>query len=522
MRTEQKKQKSRSKAVYQDFLQTRNLIFSRILISRRVLIYASWLALVCLACLGNCQKSDAFQIVSLESEIEADQLSNCLVHETFSVKQGASDRYFERIISCSGLRSSGFRIVSVKVEKRPAYFQLKQEGGQVILRVAFPSSGGDTHRSVSNLPVTFDIEYVLRHALLNSPQSSQFVYRLQPSKECTSFNNVAVSLHLPKALSQGLSFHQTEAFALSKNQPAEPTDSLVDKPIEKQKDSEYLQNRRLNDSELGGARFDRAPGKLVYSFSSLPHSSSATSLDEVQVLYILPPGFIKDPGILFRLGYFVLDWYPLFLLPLSTLFALLSFKKFGRKFGADQKSEPATIDGDSPLLQSYSLTGTVTKEMVLDELLYHLRLRKGISAPGSGKALHDSLLEKIGRSAQGTDLTRTALSSMNDDELIKLVDPAIDQEVLDLAERHALDAGLYISRPGSFIGAAYLVGGVLLVSGLLLTSSLTYMPLAPLGFGVSLSGLIMLFMARFMPDRTVLGESLRLRSLAKSGKSENS
>lgn len=506
--------------MYQDFLQPRNLISRRILISRRVLIYVSWLALVCLACLGNCQKSDAFQIVSLESEIKADQLSNCLVHETFSVKQGASDRYFERIISCSGLRSSGFRIVSVKVERRPAYFQLKQDGGQVILRVAFPSSGGDAHRSVSSLPVTFDIEYVLRHALLNSPQSSQFVYTLQPSKECTSFNNVAVSLHLPKALSQGLSFHQTEAFALSKNQPAEPTDSLVDKPIEKHKDSEYLQNRRLNDSELGGARFDRAPGKLVYSFSSLPHSSSATPLDEVQVLYILPPGFIKDPGILFRLGYFVLDWYPLFLLPLSTLFALLSFKKFGRKFGADQKSEPATIDGDSPLLQSYSLTGNVTKEMVLDELLYHLR--KGISAPGSGKAFHDSLLEKIGRSVHGTDLTRTALSSMNDDELNKLVDPAIDQEVLDLAERHALDAGLYISRPGSFIGAAYLVGGVLLVSGLLLTSSLTYMPLAPLGLGVSLSGLIMLFMARFMPDRTALGDSLRLRSLAKSGKSENS
>lgn len=497
--------------MYQDFLQPRNSI------SRRILIYVSWLTLVCLVCLGNCQKSDAFQIVSLESEIKADQLSNCLVHETFSVKQGAFDRYFERIISCSGLRSSGFRIVSVKVEKRPAYFQLKQDGGQVILRVAFPSSGGDTHRSVSNLPVTFDIEYVLRHALLNSPQSSQFVYTLQPSKECTSFNNVAVSLHLPKALSQGLSFHQTEAFALGKRPPA---DSLVDKPIEKHKDSEYLQHRRLNDSELGGARFDRAPGKLVYSFSALPQSSSATPLDEVQVLYILPPGFIKDPGIFFRLGYFVLDWYPLFLLPLSTLFALLSFKKFGRKFGADQKPEPATIDGDSPLLQSYSMKGTVTKEMVLDELLYNLR--KGISRQGSGKAFHDSLLEKIGRSAHGTDLTRTALSSMSDDELIRLVEPAIDQEVLDLAERHALEAGLYIGRPGSFIGAAYLVGGVLLVSGLLLTSSLTYMPLAPLGLGVSLSGLIMLFMARFMPDRSALGESLRLRSLTKSGKWENS
>lgn len=461
----------------------------------RILIYGFWLALACLACFGNCQKADAFQIVSLESDVKADQLSNCLVHESFSVKQAAGDRYFERVIPLSP--GCGFRIVSVKVEKRPAYFQLKQEGGQVILRVAFTGAGAAAERRSTNLPVGFEIEYVLRHALINSPQSSKFIYTLRSSQECTAFNNVAVSLQLPKELSQGLSFHQAEAFALS-NRP------------DGQKDQQQnIKNLRFSDAELGGARFDRGPGKLIYSFSGLPHSGSSVSIDEVNLLFVLPPGFIKDPSFLSRLGYFVIDWYPLFLLPLATLFALLSF----RKFGARLKSEPAIIDGDSPLLQGYSEKGTVTKEMVLDEL--HYLVSKDCLGQVGGNAFHDSLLEKIGRNAGGADLFRASSSSIDSDQVIKF----IDQEVLDLAERHALEVGLYIGRPGSFIGAAYLVGGILLVSGLLVTSSLTYMPLAPLGLGVAVSGSIMLFMARFMPDRTLLGEALRLRYLEKSRKS---
>ncbi|MBX9940031.1 MAG: hypothetical protein K2Y32_12295 [Candidatus Obscuribacterales bacterium] len=462
----------------------------------RILIYGFWLALACLACLGNCQKVYAFEIISLESDIKADQLSNCLVHESFSVKQGAGDRYFERVIPLS--HGCGFRIVSVKVEKRPAYFQLKQESGQVVLRVAFSGAGAAAERRSTNLPVSFEIDYVLRHALINSPQSSKFLYTLRSSKECTAFNNVAVSLHLPKELSQGLSFHQAEAFALS-NRP------------DGQKDQQQnLKNLRFSDAELGGTRFDRGPGKLIYSFSGLPHSRSSASLDEVHVLYALPPGFIKDPSFLSRLGYFVLDWYPLFLLPLSTLFALLSFRKFGPLL----KSEPAIIDGDSPLLQGYSEKGTVTKEMVLDELHYLFEKSGSDSDKVGGNAFHDGLLEKIGRNAGGVDLFQASLSSVDSDQIVRY----IDQEVLDLAERHALDAGLYLGRPGSFIGAAYLVGGILLVSGLLVTSSLAYMPLAPLGLGVSVSGLLMLFMARFMPDRTLLGDALRLRYLEKSRK----
>ncbi|HNM52159.1 MAG TPA: DUF2207 domain-containing protein, partial [Candidatus Obscuribacter sp.] len=151
----------------------------------------------------------ADEIVSLDTEVEAQESATCHVRETISVKLDNGSRYFERRIpiaytglSQDGVKDAslyhlGFRLIKVSQgQGRPVYFQLKQGAKEVVLRISTRGSG----RQGSDTMAEFKVEYLLRRAFTFDKENSQLKLSLTGPDCPYNANYVSMRVTFPRAL----------------------------------------------------------------------------------------------------------------------------------------------------------------------------------------------------------------------------------------------------------------------------------------------------------------------------------
>ena len=463
----------------------------------------------------------ADEIVSLDTEVEAQESATCHVRETISVKLDNGSRYFERRIpiaytglSQDGVKDAslyhlGFRLIKVSQgQGRPVYFQLKQGAKEVVLRISTRGSG----RQGSDTMAEFKVEYLLRRAFTFDKENSQLKLSLTGPDCPYNANYVSMRVTFPRALQKEAG--KLKVFLLDGREQIVASEKQIG---------------------ISGMRLDKYNNLAMVSVANLARQTP------VEAVFQLPAGIVERPGFLRLAGQFMVDWYPLFLLPALTIFALLSFR-FNYKVqplpglvnpeAAATNPEAAATHPEtewgnseklpSPVIVSAGLTGHLSGKAEQDSLPLaalelacrgylkilvtegeggerRLRFHKGACDPqyqlltGFERSLIEHLLSSDGSPfAQGEKLTQL-LSDM---------------------EKFILDEDVFFGKPGAFRSSATVLGLIMAVLGLFLTATLSYLPAGPWGLGLLAAGVTALVLARFMPVYTRKGQRLRLQLLA--------
>lgn len=463
----------------------------------------------------------ADEIVSLDTEVEAQESATCHVRETISVKLDNGSRYFERRIpiaytglSQDGVKDAslyhlGFRLIKVSQgQGRPVYFQLKQGAKEVVLRISTRGSG----RQGSDTMAEFKVEYLLRRAFTFDKENSQLKLSLTGPDCPYNANYVSMRVTFPRALQKEAG--KLKVFLLDGREQIVASEKQIG---------------------ISGMRLDKYNNLAMVSVANLARQTP------VEAVFQLPAGIVERPGFLRLAGQFMVDWYPLFLLPALTIFALLSFR-FNYKVqplpglvnpeAAATNPEAAATHPEtewgnseklpSPVIVSAVLTGHLSGKAEQDSLPLaalelacrgylkilvtegeggerRLRFHKGACDPqyqlltGFERSLIEHLLSSDGSPfAQGEKLTQL-LSDM---------------------EKFILDEDVFFGKPGAFRSSATVLGLIMAVLGLFLTATLSYLPAGPWGLGLLAAGVTALVLARFMPVYTRKGQRLRLQLLA--------
>ena len=463
----------------------------------------------------------ADEIVSLDTEVEAQESATCHVRETISVKLDNGSRYFERRIpiAYTGLSQDGdkdaslyhlgFRLIKVSQgQGRPVYFQLKQGAKEVVLRISTRGSG----RQGSDTMAEFKVEYLLRRAFTFDKENSQLKLSLTGPDCPYNANYVSMRVTFPRALQKEAG--KLKVFLLDGREQIVASEKQIG---------------------ISGMRLDKYNNLAMVSVANLARQTP------VEAVFQLPAGIVERPGFLRLAGQFMVDWYPLFLLPALTIFALLSFR-FNYKVqplpglvnpeAAATNPEAAATHPEtewgnseklpSPVIVSAVLTGHLSGKAEQDSLPLaalelacrgylkivvtegeggerRLRFHKGACDPqyqlltGFERSLIEHLLSSDGSPfAQGEKLTQL-LSDM---------------------EKFILDEDVFFGKPGAFRSSATVLGLIMAVLGLFLTATLSYLPAGPWGLGLLAAGVTALVLARFMPVYTRKGQRLRLQLLA--------
>lgn len=463
----------------------------------------------------------ADEIVSLDTEVEAQESATCHVRETISVKLDNGSRYFERRIpiAYTGLSQDGdkdaslyhlgFRLIKVSQgQGRPVYFQLKQGAKEVVLRISTRGSG----RQGSDTMAEFKVEYLLRRAFTFDKENSQLKLSLTGPDCPYNSNYVSMRVTFPRALQKEAG--KLKVFLLDGREQIVASEKQIG---------------------ISGMRLDKYNNLAMVSVANLARQTP------VEAVFQLPAGIVERPGFLRLAGQFMVDWYPLFLLPALTIFALLSFR-FNYKVqplpglvnpeAAATNPEAAATHPEtewgnseklpSPVIVSAVLTGHLSGKAEQDSLPLaalelacrgylkilvtegeggerRLRFHKGACDPqyqlltGFERSLIEHLLSSDGSPfAQGEKLTQL-LSDM---------------------EKFILDEDVFFGKPGAFRSSATVLGLIMAVLGLFLTATLSYLPAGPWGLGLLAAGVTALVLARFMPVYTRKGQRLRLQLLA--------
>lgn len=462
----------------------------------------------------------ADEIVSLDTEVEAQESATCHVRETISVKLDNGSRYFERRIpiaytglSQDGVKDAslyhlGFRLIKVSQgQGRPVYFQLKQGAKEVVLRISTRGSG----RQGSDTMAEFKVEYLLRRAFTFDKENSQLKLSLTGPDCPYNANYVSMRVTFPRALQKEAG--KLKVFLLDGREQIVASEKQIG---------------------ISGMRLDKYNNLAMVSVANLARQTP------VEAVFQLPTGIVERPGFLRLAGQFMVDWYPLFLLPALTIFALLSFR-FNYKVqplpglvnpeAAATNPEAAATHPEtewgnseklpSPVIVSAVLTGHLSGKAEQDSLPLaalelacrgylkilvtegeggerRLRFHKGACDPqyqllsGFERSLIEHLLSSDGSPfAQGEKLTQL-LSDM---------------------EKFILDEDVFFGKPGAFRSSATVLGLIMAVLGLFLTATLSYLPAGPWGLGLLAAGVTALVLARFMPVYTRKGQRLRLQLL---------
>ena len=462
----------------------------------------------------------ADEIVSLDTEVEAQESATCHVRETISVKLDNGSRYFERRIpiaytglSQDGVKDAslyhlGFRLIKVSQgQGRPVYFQLKQGAKEVVLRISTRGSG----RQGSDTMAEFKVEYLLRRAFTFDKENSQLKLSLTGPDCPYNANYVSMRVTFPRALQKEAG--KLKVFLLDGREQIVASEKQIG---------------------ISGMRLDKYNNLAMVSVANLARQTP------VEAVFQLPAGIVERPGFLRLAGQFMVDWYPLFLLPALTIFALLSFR-FNYKVqplpglvnpeAAATNPEAAATHPEtewgnseklpSPVIVSAVLTGHLSGKAEQDSLPLaalelacrgylkilvtegeggerRLRFHKGACDPqyqllsGFERSLIEHLLSSDGSPfAQGEKLTQL-LSDM---------------------EKFILDEDVFFGKPGAFRSSATVLGLTMAVLGLFLTATLSYLPAGPWGLGLLAAGVTALVLARFMPVYTRKGQRLRLQLL---------
>lgn len=462
----------------------------------------------------------ADEIVSLDTEVEAQESATCHVRETISVKLDNGSRYFERRIpiaytglSQDGVKDAslyhlGFRLIKVSQgQGRPVYFQLKQGAKEVVLRISTRGSG----RQGSDTMAEFKVEYLLRRAFTFDKENSQLKLSLTGPDCPYNANYVSMRVTFPRALQKEAG--KLKVFLLDGREQIVASEKQIG---------------------ISGMRLDKYNNLAMVSVANLARQTP------VEAVFQLPAGIVERPGFLRLAGQFMVDWYPLFLLPALTIFALLSFR-FNYKVqplpglvnpeAAATNPEAAATHPEtewgnseklpSPVIVSAVLTGHLSGKAEQDSLPLaalelacrgylkilvtegeggerRLRFHKGACDPqyqlltGFERSLIEHLLSSDGSPfAQGEKLTQL-LSDM---------------------EKFILDEDVFFGKPGAFRSSATVLGLIMAVLGLFLTATLSYLPAGPWGLGLLAAGVTALVLARFMPVYTRKGQRLRLQLL---------
>lgn len=500
----------------------------------RNLAFSLWFSFALLLSLAGAAFAD--EIVSLDTEVEAQESATCYVRETISVKLDNGSRYFERRIpiaytglSEDGVKDAalyhlGFRLIKVSQSQgRPVYFQLKQGAKEVVLRISTRGSG----RQGSDTMAEFKVEYLLRRAFTFNKENSQLKLSLTGHDCPYNANYVSMRVAFPRAL-------QKEAGKLKV--------FLLD----------GREQMVSNEKQIGisGMRLDKYNNLAMVSLANLARQTP------VEAVFQLPAGIVERPGFLRLTGQFMVDWYPLFLLPALTIFALLSFR-FNYKVqplpglvnpeagASDPESASSPEAGStnsqaasakpeaewgsserlpSPVIVSAVLTGHLSGKAEQDSLPLaalelacrgylkivvtegeggerRLRFHKGACADpqykllsGFERSLIEHLLSSDGSPFAPGDKLTQLLSDM---------------------EKFILDEDVFFGKPGAFRSSATVLGLIMAVLGLFLTATLSYLPAGPWGLGLLAAGVTALVLARFMPVYTRKGQRLRLQLLAR-------
>ena len=463
----------------------------------------------------------ADEIVSLDTEVEAQESATCHVRETISVKLDNGSRYFERRIpiaytglSQDGVKDAslyhlGFRLIKVSQgQGRPVYFQLKQGAKEVVLRISTRGSG----RQGSDTMAEFKVEYLLRRAFTFDKENSQLKLSLTGPDCPYNANYVSMRVTFPRALQKEAG--KLKVFLLDGREQIVASEKQIG---------------------ISGMRLDKYNNLAMVSVANLARQTP------VEAVFQLPAGIVERPGFLRLAGQFMVDWYPLFLLPALTIFALLSFR-FNYKVqplpglvnpeAAATNPEAAATHPEtewgnseklpSPVIVSAVLTGHLSGKAEQDSLPLaalelacrgylkilvtegeggerRLRFHKGACDPryqllsGFERSLIEHLLSSDGSPfAQGEKLT----------------------QLLADMEKFILDEDVFFGKPGAFRSSATVLGLIMAVLGLFLTATLSYLPAGPWGLGLLAAGVTALVLARFMPVYTRKGQRLRLQLLA--------
>ncbi|HNA72754.1 MAG TPA: DUF2207 domain-containing protein, partial [Candidatus Obscuribacter sp.] len=248
----------------------------------------------------------ADEIVSLDTEVEAQESATCHVRETISVKLDNGSRYFERRIpiaytglSQDGVKDAslyhlGFRLIKVSQgQGRPVYFQLKQGAKEVVLRISTRGSG----RQGSDTMAEFKVEYLLRRAFTFDKENSQLKLSLTGPDCPYNANYVSMRVTFPRALQKEAG--KLKVFLLDGREQIVASEKQIG---------------------ISGMRLDKYNNLAMVSVANLARQTP------VEAVFQLPAGIVERPGFLRLAGQFMVDWYPLFLLPALTIFALLSFR----------------------------------------------------------------------------------------------------------------------------------------------------------------------------------------------------
>ena len=378
----------------------------------------------------------------------------------------------------------------------------------MVLRISTRGSG----RQGSDTMAEFKVEYLLRRAFTFDKENSQLKLSLTGPDCPYNANYVSMRVTFPRALQKEAG--KLKVFLLDGREQIVASEKQIG---------------------ISGMRLDKYNNLAMVSVANLARQTP------VEAVFQLPAGIVERPGFLRLAGQFMVDWYPLFLLPALTIFALLSFR-FNYKVqplpglvnpeAAATNPEAAATHPEtewgnseklpSPVIVSAVLTGHLSGKAEQDSLPLaalelacrgylkivvtegeggerRLRFHKGACDPqyqllsGFERSLIEHLLSSDGSPfAQGEKLTQL-LSDM---------------------EKFILDEDVFFGKPGAFRSSATVLGLIMAVLGLFLTATLSYLPAGPWGLGLLAAGVTALVLARFMPVYTRKGQRLRLQLLA--------
>lgn len=488
-----------------------------------MLTYSSRLLRLCLALsfaqlllVSSClSQAKANELSTLSAEITADRDGSLYVDERLTMRFTEPTRYFERDIPLKYSQVLGFKLLGVtEIKKQPVYFQMRQGGDRVRIRIGSPGSGFTGMRS-------FEIRYILRRAFDFASGKPELTLTVPGYTQDYPTNYALARLTLPGKIS-----------ALSIDATA-------------------------NCGGAGGAqsqgRVDLVDSVCLFTGVDLhPHEALTLKVR-------LPAGSIDKLTPLKLIGQFASDWWPLFLLPMLSAFALYAgwLSLAGRSRGevkseADAKSAslagtvspaiPANLAGIPKLINVPKLEGTAgaprngkseSSGTVCDlavkglSALQIVFLRDGkvttadfvilsvleLASAGLLKLTEGGLVVEcpegsyIDEVDEG-DLAPSLLRVLQGRkvEVASLFSDRRIIELKELFERRMIEKELFYGYPGSITKGLSALGVVFIALGLVITSLLGSFNAGAFGLGLAFSGVIIAGFARFIPIRTPRGE----------------
>jgi hypothetical protein len=278
----------------------------------------------------------------------------------------------------------------------------------------------------------------------------------------------------------------------------------------------------------GGKVTSKQVGDEVYvqGFNIQPGEGLAVAIK-------LPKGTMVKPKLTSIIGWFLLDWYPAFLLPLVTIFGLFAtWYHLGRD---EDEGAPSGILSEPPAELSPAEMGVIVDERADNKDIVSIVLDMAtrgyfnvveVDKAGSGSERDyrfERTAKELGPELKPFETTlMRALFKRDTDNSQKRVtlseikyDPAMSMgRFRDLLYGGMAERG-WFKQNVEVVRASYMrIGGLVIVLGGFLMVTAASTNVLPVAIGAFLSGVSILLFGRAMPARTLEGVRLRRKSLA--------